>query len=1714
MHHNQKHQSHRLNWKSYWFVPFSDENNETLKRHIESLESQILLVKESKRKLSETTQATVQRLEKQNALLRSNLQQAKEESERYLAQAIEADKKLQIAMVHLSTAQDELKCAKYEDNLSKTNDNKHTAASLESFQRNSKYSAKEFIKVNASLDAMRAELHKERIERVHERENHRTSLTASEERLNYSEVVIRDLREQLRNVSDAQTSETQDFNATMHVEGMTQSGRGQFDFLHSTTGSQSKFAASGGSRVDKNQASASVEQSRFKSPFAVRALPQSIPVSSGSVDVVFTSSRKLPSSQHNQSGGGSRHSSPSINRRSTSAGPIRSLRGRGSPTPIPSDPSYGTKFQSTATFINKHSLPHHLVRTPSFMNADRLNSGRAVSPGRSSHSATDETENSLLRHPMYRSLSPSRVANHIHPDNDHNQLQGQSQDQLKLSPRRKRSSRHKLKHDSSHKLSSHQLDAHAGSPRGTSISRILPTNISMDHISLSTGTEDEQNQELGDRPRDAHSNESGSESGSEESCSSDEVDESVRTYVQSVMTEKKSHQYALDVRESYTNDDMLTSAEAIHRPMSPLSARSDRSTSPTNRKTNSPTQENRGELQHMSSSPDIARLKRNDKHSHSYSGGDRHHESVTEKHSASSGHISARPPFDPRRYQQKIVEQVEKERSRSSSPVSRNRHDDALKNMNSSPDLRQLQDGKHARSFTFNERDTSPALTSNRRSASSSHMHSETAVQFDPRKYQQSSPKAQSPPRSPPRSPVHSPVHSRSHSPTNAKDGKRFELYESELSHMDLSPSRRPLSPEKGKHSQSFSVGRTASAHDTEEWTSKPDTERHHPNLSNNRRTMSTNNVSNSSTLSFDPKQYQRPPLSIKNPSRPSSASHSTASNINRRLSPKSAVSATIFEGSREGLEDDDDVSDITHEPPRGGLKSGAATASSRPVSAAQSRSSGRPPVHHSNLRVNSEQSVLDALYDQIQLLKHTHLTPKNSVSGAVSQDRSSPKNRKSIDSQSFAENHAENVSAVRRSSTPSILSRPGSFRVERTEGQHHRKEDNALHDTDHHSVAEESADDESVKYHDLIDEYNELLALYVQEVHKTFDLKNDVRDEICDSVKTIAELEHQIEQDRHSNEFLQQELDEVRETLCSKEVQQMSYHTELEQKLSTLEQENEMQSERILQLEELESDQQHNLKVLSHQIVHAHTDTQDVGIGTSPQRSRPGSPMRAGINPSTSREALLSATLIVNLQEQLSQLTSIGVSDQERIKVEVNSFLAHTEPSTPLSFSPSVGTHSPLAGTIGSQFNSPDRRSPRGANTTSPRRSASPRREGTRLQNPVIVSVSLEAMKSVIDWIERRSAVMSIELRNQIQLNTEQREEIHNMGLVIKNHHKAMDQRDTIIQDLRSQLLHGHHGSRHLLKEPETRELSEIQALNSKLEQTYADLEEATRRHKSGANSLLRDDREDLRLTHAHLSPPHSSPSPHRNTHHNQRDVDLRSVQSDFSVGTSVLGGEQRERGLNETGYHEDLDFIAHSKVTPRNVESHSHHSTHREKVADMHFTSSRTTDRYFEESKGHHSSNSQHERYNQPDDRNQFRDDDRRLSRDLPPPHPRFSTTTVPLHDSMNTQQHLRHSHDSTHNTLNTMQQTQDLLQTQQQLQQDAKDLEVRAVTAEMKCELLAKQIKSMPSNLSVAHAEKRVLECKLNKTIIAHEMHLKELEANQLHQIQELQTFLQIE
>ena len=76
-----------------------------LRKHIETIESQIAFVKESKRKLVEANQNHVAQLEKQNAQLRASLQKAQSECEQYHQQYLQKQKELQMALVQLSGAQ-------------------------------------------------------------------------------------------------------------------------------------------------------------------------------------------------------------------------------------------------------------------------------------------------------------------------------------------------------------------------------------------------------------------------------------------------------------------------------------------------------------------------------------------------------------------------------------------------------------------------------------------------------------------------------------------------------------------------------------------------------------------------------------------------------------------------------------------------------------------------------------------------------------------------------------------------------------------------------------------------------------------------------------------------------------------------------------------------------------------------------------------------------------------------------------------------------------------------------------------------------------------------------------------------------------------------------------------------------------------------------------------------------------------------------------------------------------------------------------------------------------------------------------------------------------------------------------------------------------------------------------------------------------------------
>lgn len=79
--------------------------------------------------------------------------------------------------------------------------------------------------------------------------------------------------------------------------------------------------------------------------------------------------------------------------------------------------------------------------------------------------------------------------------------------------------------------------------------------------------------------------------------------------------------------------------------------------------------------------------------------------------------------------------------------------------------------------------------------------------------------------------------------------------------------------------------------------------------------------------------------------------------------------------------------------------------------------------------------------------------------------------------------------------------------------------------------------------------------------------------------------------------------------------------------------------------------------------------------------------------------------------------------------------------------------------------------------------------------------------------------------------------------------------------------------------------------------------------------------------------------------------------------------------------------------------------------------------------------------------------------------------------------------------------------MISTNRQLQEELRRSELRA-------RMLSEQIQSTPMSLSVAQAEKRVLEAKLVKTAEAYEVNVQRIQTHAVRQIQEVRAFLEME
>ena len=73
--------------------------------HITSLEKQLHSVRESKRRQYESLTEQVHNAEKQNSILKRKLQVAHQQKEQYLQEAVDKEKQLQLALVHITASQ-------------------------------------------------------------------------------------------------------------------------------------------------------------------------------------------------------------------------------------------------------------------------------------------------------------------------------------------------------------------------------------------------------------------------------------------------------------------------------------------------------------------------------------------------------------------------------------------------------------------------------------------------------------------------------------------------------------------------------------------------------------------------------------------------------------------------------------------------------------------------------------------------------------------------------------------------------------------------------------------------------------------------------------------------------------------------------------------------------------------------------------------------------------------------------------------------------------------------------------------------------------------------------------------------------------------------------------------------------------------------------------------------------------------------------------------------------------------------------------------------------------------------------------------------------------------------------------------------------------------------------------------------------------------------
>eukprot|EP01031_Cornospumella_fuschlensis_P029991 gene29991-36225_t len=164
------------------------QHREQLELEIVSLNRQVNFARDSKKREVDRLQDTINKLNKHLHDMKRVLNQANEQRERYYQELIEKEQVLEVALVHLATAQQELRSYAVHQDPSHTHSyspsrRKYGFDDDEEGSKHAKYTAQQITRLYGQVNSLRAEYHREASARVQESVQHTQEMQAAQSKI-------------------------------------------------------------------------------------------------------------------------------------------------------------------------------------------------------------------------------------------------------------------------------------------------------------------------------------------------------------------------------------------------------------------------------------------------------------------------------------------------------------------------------------------------------------------------------------------------------------------------------------------------------------------------------------------------------------------------------------------------------------------------------------------------------------------------------------------------------------------------------------------------------------------------------------------------------------------------------------------------------------------------------------------------------------------------------------------------------------------------------------------------------------------------------------------------------------------------------------------------------------------------------------------------------------------------------------------------------------------------------------------------------------------------------------------------------------------------------------------------------------------------------------------------------------------------------------------